>query len=180
MIGMICIQENRKSISVTDIWFAFKCQWNLIFWSARISLFVSRIRFLIPHISGQSYTNDRFPLYFTYIRRSQNLHPKIEKTSQQVFTTLFFNPIDDVGRGDARVLKRPLTSFSPATSTNKGIIIQTFWSLILTLCKMSRAYQVPVPSYWTWIKYISQKNCFFWENPCKIEVMITSFIEILE
>ena len=97
MIGMICIQENRKTISVTHIWFALKCQWNLIFWSSRISLFVSRIRFLIPHISEQSYTNYRFPLYSTYIRRSQNLHPKIEKTSQQVFTTLFFNPIDDVG-----------------------------------------------------------------------------------
>ena len=35
-------------------------------------------------------------------------------------------------------------------------------------------YLVPVLNYWTWTKTIPQKSSFFWSNPYKIEVMITS------
>ena len=44
---------------------------------------------------------------------------------------------------------------------------------------LSRPYQVPFLNYWTWTKKTPQKNCLFWSNPSKIEVMITSLIEIL-
>ena len=39
---------------------------------------------------------------------------------------------------------------------------------------------VLVPIYWTWTKSTPPKNRFFWLNPYKIEVAITSFIEMLE
>ena len=39
---------------------------------------------------------------------------------------------------------------------------------------------VPIPDYWTWTKSNFQKKCFFWLNPYKTEVMITSLIEMLE
>ena len=38
----------------------------------------------------------------------------------------------------------------------------------------------PVPNHWTWAKAIPQKTRFFWSNPSKIEVMITSLIQMLE
>ena len=62
--------------------------------------------------------------------------------------------------------------------------IETFWLLVLILlphwCKISRPYLLPVPNYWTWTKTTPQKKCSFWSNPYKIEVMITSLIEMLE
>ena len=39
---------------------------------------------------------------------------------------------------------------------------------------------MPVPNYWTWTKTTPQKKWFFWSNPYKMEVMITSLIEILQ
>ena len=39
---------------------------------------------------------------------------------------------------------------------------------------------VPVQNYWTWTKSTPQKNCFFWLNSYKIDVIATSLIEMLE
>ena len=47
-------------------------------------------------------------------------------------------------------------------------------------CKISRSYLVPVPNYWTWTKTTLQKKWFFWSNPHKIEVVITSLIDVLK
>ena len=81
--------------------------------------------------------------------------------------------------------KGPPTSFSPVTSTNvKKLTPKTFWLLDLTLltdwCKISSSYLIPVPNYWPWTKTIPQKRRFFWSNPYKIVVMITSLVKTLE
>ena len=39
---------------------------------------------------------------------------------------------------------------------------------------------MPVPYYWTWTKTTLQKKCFFWSNPHKIEVVITSLMDVLK
>ena len=74
-------------------------------------------------------------------------------------------------------------SFSIVTSRNVRITPKTCWLLVFTLlphwCKILRPYLVPVPSYWTWTKSTPQKNWFFWWNSCKIEVLVTSLIEML-
>ena len=61
---------------------------------------------------------------------------------------------------------------------------KTFWPLVLTLfprwCKIWRSYLVPVPNYWIWTKTTPLKKWFFWSNPYKTEVNITSPIEMLE
>ena len=44
--------------------------------------------------------------------------------------------------------------------------------------KISSLYVVSVPNYWTLTKSISQKKWFFWSNLYKIEVMITSVIQM--
>ena len=54
------------------------------------------------------------------------------------------------------------TSFSRVTSTSVGIKL------------------LPVPYYWTWANTTPQKNGFFWSNPYKTEVVITSRIKALE
>ena len=55
--------------------------------------------------------------------------------------------------------------------------------LVLTLlphwCKISRLYLVPAPNYWTCTKTTPQKRWFIWSKLYKIEVVITSLIEIL-
>ena len=88
-----------------------------------------------------------------------------------------FNPIHDRG-------KRPTTSFPPVTSTNFGFSRKNFWLLVSTLLphwpKISRPYLVSVPNYWTWTKSTPQKNWFFWSNPYKIDIMMTSVIHMLE
>ena len=64
------------------------------------------------------------------------------------------------------------------------LAFKTFWLFVLTLlphwCKISGFYLEPVPNYLTWTKTTRQKKRFFWSNPYKIEVMITSLIEMLE
>ena len=67
----------------------------------------------------------------------------------------------------------------PPKKKKKKLMI---FSLILLsyMCKTSQSYLVPVPNYWTWTKSNPQKNCFFWLNLYKIEVMITYFIETRE
>ena len=76
------------------------------------------------------------------------------------------------------------TSFSSVTSGNLRISPKTFWLLVLILlphwCKISSLYLVPVANYWTWTNNTPQKKQFFWSNSYKIEVMITSFTEMLE
>ena len=76
------------------------------------------------------------------------------------------------------------TSFSPITSTNVGITSKTLWLLVLNLlphwCKIASLYLVPVRNYWTWTKITPQKKQFFWSKQYKIEVMITSLIEMLQ
>ena len=56
---------------------------------------------------------------------------------------------------------------------------KTFWLLVSTslshLCKISRPYLKPVWNYWIWTKSTPQKVTFFWSNPYKTEVVITSF-----
>ena len=80
--------------------------------------------------------------------------------------------------------KGPPTSFSIVTFTKYELAPKTFWFLVLTLLphchKIPRLYFVSVPNYWTWTKTIPQKKVFFWSNPYKIEVMISSLIEMLE
>ena len=79
--------------------------------------------------------------------------------------------------------KSPPTSFSTVTSLNVRIIPKTFWLLVLILlphrCKILSPYLVPVPNYWTWTKTTPQKKWFFWSNPYKIELKISSLIEML-
>ena len=47
-------------------------------------------------------------------------------------------------------------------------------------CKVSSLYLVAVPNYGTWTKTTPQKMWFYWPNLYKIEVVITSLIEMLE
>ena len=78
----------------------------------------------------------------------------------------------------------PLTSFSLVTSTNVRISPKNFLTFSFNLsphwCKISRSYLVPVPYYWTWTKTTLQKKWFFWSNPHKIEVGITSLMDVLK
>ena len=71
----------------------------------------------------------------------------------------------------------PLTRFFPC-------VFKPLWILALTLLpncwKISRAYLLPVTNYWSWTKTTPQNNMFFWSNSYKAEVMITSFIMVLE
>ena len=97
--------------------------------------------------------------------------------------SFLINPIQNcVGGGGQKDF--PPTSFSPVTSANVGISPQNFLTVILTLlphwCKLSRRYLEPVPNYWTWTKAIPHKKQFSSSNPYKIEVMMTSLIEMLE
>ena len=79
------------------------------------------------------------------------------------------------GGGGGGGQKGPPTSFSLVTSAKIGIISQNFLTLIFnpfaTLPQNTKA----VPS--TSPKLL---NLVFWSNPYKIEVIITSLIEILD
>ena len=75
------------------------------------------------------------------------------------------------------------TNFSPVTFTNVEIRPKIFWlflTLLSNLCQISRAYLVSVSDYCTWTKTTTQKNWVFWSYLFKIQVMITSLIEMLE
>ena len=79
--------------------------------------------------------------------------------------------------------KGPRYQFSPETSTNVRTSPKTFWLLVLTFlphcCKISSPDLMAVLNYWTWTKITPEKKQFFWLNPYKVEVMITSLIEML-
>ena len=82
------------------------------------------------------------------------------------------------------ILKRLAYCFFPLYFQKIEISPKTFKLLVFTLLqqcfKISRHYLVPVSNYWTWTKITLQKHWFFWSNPDKIKVQITSFIETLE
>ena len=76
------------------------------------------------------------------------------------------------------------TNFSPVTSTNVGISPKTF--LAFTFHLFTRLVQsfMCIPSASPKLLNLNQdqpsKKEFFWSNPYKIDVMITSLIEMLE
>ena len=91
--------------------------------------------------------------------------------------------------------KGPPTSFSSVTSSNLGIrpqnfltfsfnhfaaLVQHFKFSTNASLKLLNLNVMPVSNYWTWTKTTPQKKRFSWSNPYKIEVMLTSLIEILE
>ena len=98
--------------------------------------------------------------------------------------TLFrFNPIQ-VRRGDRKALYQffpfifyKLWNTPPPCKKN---LTYSFNLLLSHWYNISRPYLVPVANHWTWTKCTPQKIWFFWSNPYKIEVMITSLIERLE
>ena len=97
----------------------------------------------------------------------------------QYLALYVFNPIQDGGA------KRPLPiSFSPVTSTNVGISSQNFLTFCFnpfaTLPPCCRYSQSQISELGT--KTTPQKNVVFLVKSCpyKIEVVITSLIEMLE
>ena len=53
-------------------------------------------------------------------------------------------------------------------------------NLLSNWCNVSRLYLVLFPNYLTLVKSTPKKFVFFWSNPYKIEVMITSLTDMLE
>ena len=90
------------------------------------------------------------------------------------------NPIQD-GGGEQ---KGPPNSFSPVTFTNVGIRTQNF--LTLSFNPFSRLVQnfkfvsSACPKLLNLNQDHPSKKRFFWSNPYKVEVMITSLIQMLE
>ena len=90
------------------------------------------------------------------------------------------NPIQYGGVGK----KAPPTNFPPITSTNVGISPQKFlafsYNPLATLVENLKV----IPSASLKLLNFNQdhhsKKWFFWSNPYKIEVIITSLIEVLE
>ena len=99
-----------------------------------------------------------------------------------------FNSIQDgggwggVGVGGWGGQKDPPTSFSPVISTNVGIspknVLTFSFNPLPHWCKIPSLYLVPVPNHWTWTKTTPRRKRLFWSNPYKIEVVITSLIEM--
>ena len=93
---------------------------------------------------------------------------------------LSFNPIQDEGGVEQKGLS---TSFSPVISTNLGISPQNFLTFsfnpLATLVQNLKAIPSASPKLLNLTNTTPQKKQFFWSNPYKIEVMITSLIEIL-
>ena len=89
-----------------------------------------------------------------------------------------------MGVGVVAGQKSPPTIFSPVTSTNVGISPQNF----LTFCfnpffsLMQNFKFVPIvsPKYLNLNQDHLSKKAFFWSNLYKIEVLITSLIEMLQ
>ena len=94
----------------------------------------------------------------------------------------YFNPIQDERDGGGA--KGPPTSFSPVTSTNVGTRPQNFLTFSFDpFDKLVSNFKF-VPSASPKLLNLNQdqpsKKCFFWSNPYKIEVMITSLTQMLE
>ena len=106
--------------------------------------------------------------------KGRNLRMKLFRTEYNL--TLFRM------RGGSAI--RPPTTSSPVTFAKVGISPKNFWLLISTLlthlCKISRPYVSASPKLLNLNQEHPSKNVFFWSNPYKIEIMLTSLIEILE
>ena len=78
----------------------------------------------------------------------------------------------------------PATNFSPATSTNVGISSQNFLTFsfnpFATLLQSFKAIPGARPKLLNLNQNHPAKKWFFWLNPYKIKLMITSLIEVLE
>ena len=99
----------------------------------------------------------------------------IQRTTM-IKSLYIINPIQD------RVTKRtPSTSFSPVTSTNVGISPWNFLTFTFNpfVTLVSNFKAIPSVSHHS-LKKTPQKNWFFWSNLYKIEVLITSLMEMLE
>ena len=94
------------------------------------------------------------------------------------------NSIQDGGGGGGRGQKGPPTSFSPVTSTNVGICLLNFltfsFNAFATLLQNFKAILSASPKLLNLNQDHPSKKWFFWSNPYKIKVMITSLIEMLE
>ena len=110
-----------------------------------------------------------------------------EEKKREWFSLIHFNPIKNEGKGEGggwwcKKPPPPLPVFLLSLLQMLELVSKTFWLLVLTLfphcCKISRRYLVVLLNYWTWTKTIPQKIWFFWSNFSKIEVMITSLVEI--
>ena len=126
--------------------------------------------FIISFLEDVHHVLRELWVILTLLRKS-----KLKKTvlsSNSFFDCHKLNPIQD-GRGDK---KAPPTSFSPVISKN----VRTSPQNLLTFSFNSSSGLVSVPNYWTLSKTTPQKKRFFWSNPYKIEIMITSLIEMLE
>ena len=80
--------------------------------------------------------------------------------------------------------KEGATSFSPITSTNVRFSLQNLknfsFSPFTTLVKNFKFLPSASPKLLNFNQdHPSKKKQFFWSNPYKIEVVITSFIEML-
>ena len=103
--------------------------------------------------------------------------PWVNFLKLKIYTKSFYkinnvNPIQDGEKGGRE-------------GKDVGISHQNFQTFLVLIflpycCKIARPYLVPVPNYWTWTKTNPQKKWFFRWNPYKIEIMITSVVEMLE
>ena len=78
----------------------------------------------------------------------------------------------------------PLTSFSPVTTKNVGLSPQNFLTFSFNpFATLLQSFKV-IPSASPKLLNLNQdhpsKKWFFWSNPYKIDVMVTSLIEMLE
>ena len=87
-------------------------------------------------------------------------------------------------RGQGQKVPPPPTTFSPVTSTNVGISPQNFlnsnFNLFVTLVYNFKAIPSASPKSLNLKQDHPSKKWFFWSSPYKIEVVITSLIQMLE
>ena len=76
------------------------------------------------------------------------------------------------------------TNFSHVTSTNEGISPENFltfsFNLFATLAEIFETTSSASPKLLNCNQDHPSKKVFFWSNPYKMEVMITSLIEVLQ
>ena len=112
----------------------------------------------------------------------------VEYSGKHLRWSLFFNPIQNRrggGGGAGRWGKKaPCTSFFPVISTKVRITPKIFLTFNFNPFATLMQNFTFVPSVSPNLLNLNQdhpsKKRFFWSNPCKIEVMITSLTEMLE
>ena len=89
-----------------------------------------------------------------------------------------------MGVGVVAGQKGPPTIFSPVTSTNVGISPQNFLTFsfnpFVSLMQNFKFVSIVSPKYLNLNQDHPSKKAFFWSNLYKIEVLITSLIEMLQ